>query len=190
MSEETKTLRRCEAITSIISSVAAEQTGLANIINVEAEKIKTVLATSKDTDDILAANKSVDKMINSITKLEIILSGKLELFHDCLCVACDGESPGYSILSMTVESERGGTIEREDDLKTFNYYPGTSGTSIKFITEPATTIVAKSALPSGLKFEKNLLIIPDGYNWTQTYSMIFTVGSGDNEYDITLRNIM
>ncbi len=190
MNETTKLPNRCEAITAIITSVADEQTGLASILNIEAEKIKTIIATSKDTDEILAANKSVDKMINSITKLEIILSGKLELFHDCLCTTCEGETAGYSILSMVVENENGGTIVREDDLKTFDFEPGTVGTTIKFITEPETDVILKSVLPTGLKYDANKLYIPDSYNWTQTYNMIFTVGYDETAYDITLRNVI
>ncbi len=187
---ETTSTNRCEAISEIISSVAHEQSGLANILNVEAEKIKYFTSVSKDPQEILAANKSVEKMVNAITKLEVILASKLEIFSDCLCTGCEETKGGYSVLSMVVGSENGGRIERDDNLKTFRYYPGTTGTEIKFITEPTCPIIPKTALPSGLVFKENTLVIPNGYNWTQTFNMIFTVGENDTAYEITLLNIM
>ncbi len=192
MSEETTTQNhRCEAISEIISSVAAEQKGLASILNIESEKIKYMMAISKEPQDILDVNKSVEKMISSITKLEVILASKLELFDECLCVNCEGEKEtGYSILSMTVETEAGGRIEREDDMKTFRYYPGTSATTIKFITEPEATITYVEGMPTGLKFDVNKLYIPESFSWPQTYRMIFTVGEGENQYEITLYNVV
>ncbi len=192
MNEEiTSKNHRCEAISEIISSVAAEQKGLASILNIESEKIKYMMSISKEPQDLLDVNRSVEKMISTITKLEVILASKLELFDDCLCVKCDEEkSSGYSILSMTVETENGGRIEREDDMKTFKYYPGTTATTIKFITEPEAVINYVEGMPTGLKFDTNKLYIPEGFSWPQTYRMIFTVGEGENLYEITLFNVV
>ncbi len=191
MNETTSKNHRCEAISEIISSVAEEQSGLSNIINAEAEKIKYITNNSHSSAEILEANKSVEKMINAITKLEVILASKLELFSDCLCVNCDTDKEsGYSILSMTVETENGGRIERDDDMKTFRYYPGSVGTTIKFVTEPTATVTYKSGMPVGLKYEDNKLYIPTGYSWSQTYEMVFTVGEEGSSYEITLMNMM
>lgn len=79
---------RCQAITDIISSVALEQAGLSQIINAEGEKIKKIVADAQTADEILKANQSVQEMIAAITRLEMILHGKLELFSDCLCAEC------------------------------------------------------------------------------------------------------
>lgn len=76
---------RCQAINDIITSVALEQTALSHVINAEGEKIQKIVAKATTAEEMLAVNKSVNSMINSITKLEIILQGKLELFEDCLC---------------------------------------------------------------------------------------------------------
>ncbi len=189
MNESIYSGTRCDAISEIISSVAKEQSGLASILSVEAEKIKYVTSKAESTQDILDTNKSVEKMINAITKLEVILASKLELFNECLCENCY-EKQGYSILSLTVESENGGRVERDDDLKVFRYYPGTTGTTIKFITEPETLVTYKSGMPVGLKYDSNKLYIPDSYNWGQTHSMIFTVGEGATAYDIVLMNMI
>ncbi len=77
---------RCQAITDIIESVALEQTGLSHIINAEGEKIQAVLARPDVTvEEMLAVNKSVKSMVNTISLLEMILQSKLGLFEDCLC---------------------------------------------------------------------------------------------------------
>lgn len=79
---------RCQAITDIITSVALEQTALSHIINAEGEKIQKIVANSQSAAEMLAVNKSVRDMVGSITRLEMVLQGKLELFEDCLCDEC------------------------------------------------------------------------------------------------------
>ncbi|MEF9961871.1 MAG: hypothetical protein RSF69_02780 [Erysipelotrichaceae bacterium] len=79
---------KCEAITDIIESVALEQTALSHILNAEGEKIQAALVLAKTSAELLAVNQSVKSMVNSITRLEMILQGKLELFTECLCTNC------------------------------------------------------------------------------------------------------
>lgn len=86
-----KTKTRCEAITDIIASVAMEQAALSNIIDAEAEKIQRIVEHARYSGEMLAVNKSVRAMVNAITRLEMVLQGKLELFEDCLCTQCDEE---------------------------------------------------------------------------------------------------
>lgn len=76
---------RRQAITDIIESVALEQTALSHILNAEGEKIQRSVASSTSVDEILAVNKSVQAMVNAISRLEMVLQSKLELFEDCLC---------------------------------------------------------------------------------------------------------
>ena len=83
------TSTRCQAITDIITSVALEQTALSHILNAEGEKIQKVVFLSTTSSEMLAVNKSVENMVKSITRLEMVLQGKLELFEDCLCEACE-----------------------------------------------------------------------------------------------------
>lgn len=82
---------RCEAITDIIESVALQQTGLSHILNAEGEKIQLILKLAKTPEELLAVNDSVESMVNSITRLETMLQGKLALFKDCLCTGCEDE---------------------------------------------------------------------------------------------------
>ncbi len=86
------TTTRCQSITDIIESVALEQTALAHILNAEGEKIQKIVADAKSADEMLSVNKSVQSMVNAISRLEIILQAKLELFDDVLCDDCsDGK---------------------------------------------------------------------------------------------------
>lgn len=83
---------RCQAITDIIASVALEQAALSHILNAEGEKLqKVVNAAGVTPTQMLDTNKSVEKMINAVSRLEMVLQSKLELFDDCLCVTCRGD---------------------------------------------------------------------------------------------------
>lgn len=79
---------RCQAITDIITSIALEQTALSHIMNAEGEKIQKIVASSTSAAEMLEVNKSVRDMVGAITRLEMVLEGKLELFEDCLCEEC------------------------------------------------------------------------------------------------------
>ena len=76
---------RPQAITDIITSVALEQTALSHILNAEGEKIQKVVASTNCVEEMLEVNKSVKSMVNAITRLEVLLQLKLEMFEDCLC---------------------------------------------------------------------------------------------------------
>ncbi len=80
------TTTRTQAITDLIQSVALEETALSHILNAEGEKIQKVVAMDDATPEmLLATNKSVESMVNAITRLEMILQSKLTAFEDCLC---------------------------------------------------------------------------------------------------------
>lgn len=78
------TVTRDQAISDIIESVALEQTGLSHILNAEGEKIQAVVA-SGTIDQMLAVNTSVQSMVNTISRLEMVLQSKLELFSCKIC---------------------------------------------------------------------------------------------------------
>lgn len=78
---------RCQSITDIMESVALEQTALSHILNAEGEKIQKVMGLKDVTEvQLLQVNSSVQSMVDSISRLEMILQMKLELFKDCTCV--------------------------------------------------------------------------------------------------------
>lgn len=77
---------RTQAITDMIQSVALEETALSHILNAEGEKIQKMVAMEDVTPEVLlATNKSVESMVNAVSRLEMILHSKLSIFQDCLC---------------------------------------------------------------------------------------------------------
>ncbi len=72
---------RDQATTDLIASVALQETALSHIINAEGEKMQAILAVPDSTPErLFELGASVNKMIHAITRLEIMLQTKLELF--------------------------------------------------------------------------------------------------------------
>lgn len=71
-------LRREEVVNLLLASIALEELGLAHLINAEGEKLQKVIEHAKCVEDFLEANKSVEKMLKTIIKKEMLLSMKLE----------------------------------------------------------------------------------------------------------------
>lgn len=72
-----------QALTMILSSIALEELSLSHIINAEAEKIQYVLKNnccqnSADAKDILAVNKSVKELLDTVLQNQIILKNKMD----------------------------------------------------------------------------------------------------------------
>ncbi|MEG2383128.1 MAG: hypothetical protein RSB39_06025 [Oscillospiraceae bacterium] len=80
------TITRGEAVGNIIESVAMEEAAFAHILNAESEKLMSVVNNSSATaEDLLAVNASVKKAIAAISRLEMQLQAKLEMFGDTVC---------------------------------------------------------------------------------------------------------
>lgn len=85
---------RCKAITELIEAVAEQQEALARILEAEHKKIeKTIELCKTDVDDLVRIDKSVERVIAAVTRLELALQLKLDLFRDCLCpdTPCHGD---------------------------------------------------------------------------------------------------
>lgn len=77
---------RREAITELIEAVAEQQEALAKILEAEHRKIqKTTELASVDVNDLVKIDKSAERVIAAVTRLELALQLKLDLFQDCLC---------------------------------------------------------------------------------------------------------
>ena len=86
---------RCKAITELIEAVGKEQEALARILEAEHKKIeKTTELCGTDVDDLVRIDKSVERVLAAVTRLELALQLKLDLFHDCLCPD-DPRTGGY-----------------------------------------------------------------------------------------------
>jgi len=69
-----------QAISSIIVSIAMEETALSHIMEAESKKINYITKVKDgDIDKLLAVNNSVADVMESIVKLQVILKEKLEV---------------------------------------------------------------------------------------------------------------
>ncbi|MCL1989262.1 MAG: hypothetical protein FWG67_00055 [Defluviitaleaceae bacterium] len=74
-----------EAFNQVISSIALEELGLSHVINAEGEKLQYILGTLEGSlppepatiDDVLNVNKSVQKMLETISYYQMFLKGKM-----------------------------------------------------------------------------------------------------------------
>ena len=81
------TITREEAVGNIIESVAIEEAALAHILNAESEKLLAVVNNPQSTaEELMAVNRAVRNAINAITRLEVMLQGKLSMFD---CIICE-----------------------------------------------------------------------------------------------------
>ena len=176
-------VKRCEAVNDIIASVALQQTGLSHILNAEGEKIQAALTFAKDTNELLKVNDSVKSMVNSITRLEAVLQGKLELFNNCICET--NSTCVTSTLELTLSNPLGGVIINQSP-NTYLFTGTTLATDIIFETTPQVFVASTSTLPAGMTFTDNKLSIPANFNFGQAYSMTFMIGTDDCKYEITI----
>lgn len=80
------TITREESVGDIISSIAAQESGIAHILNAESEKLQAVINLPGITaDDLLAINRSVKTAVDTVIRLEMALKAKLELFQQTIC---------------------------------------------------------------------------------------------------------
>ena len=72
-----------QAITDLIQSVALQEAALAHMMNAEGEKMQKIIAMEGvSTDDLLKLNASVSQFVSAVSRLEMLLVAKLELFAD------------------------------------------------------------------------------------------------------------
>ncbi len=72
-------LKRCETVDLLLSSIALEEIGLSHILNAEAEKLQRFLEM-RDTcfSDYLQMNKSINNTLKTVVKSQLLLQLKLE----------------------------------------------------------------------------------------------------------------
>jgi len=73
---------RDQAVTDLIESVALQETALSHILNAEGEKMQAIIGLPNVTSEqLMELNESVYKLLNSVTRLEMMFQSKLELFE-------------------------------------------------------------------------------------------------------------
>lgn len=84
---ECTNIDHCCAATSLIQSIALEETSISHILNAEGEKLQKAVSLSCSHKDLIEINRSVEAMVEKITNLEVVLKSKLEmvipLVEDC-----------------------------------------------------------------------------------------------------------
>ena len=77
---------RCKAISKLIEAVAEQQEALARILESEHKKIeKATQLYGADVKDLLEIDESVERILAAVTRLELAIQLKLDLFSECLC---------------------------------------------------------------------------------------------------------
>ena len=72
---------RNQAITDLVESIALQETALSHILNAEGEKMQAIIAMPGITPaQLQELNNSVTRMLGAVTRLEIMLQSKLDLF--------------------------------------------------------------------------------------------------------------
>lgn len=153
-------IKRKDSITDIVESVALEQTALSHILNAEGEKIQKILE-SECKENLLKVNESVQTTINSITRLETILQGKLELFKDCLCTSDCNNYLDLKILLSQIDQADTSTISNDCNIFKINLmkkFPRTiTFSGLPAGTTATTTVIG--TLQTGVTLSNNVLTI-------------------------------
>lgn len=77
-------INKCCAASSLLQSIALEETAISHILNAEGEKLQKAISLDCDQKDLLKVNKSVEDMVEKITSLEMVLKSKLDLIKPIL----------------------------------------------------------------------------------------------------------
>jgi len=72
---------RDRAITDLIESIALQETALSHILNAEGEKMQIYInLAGVNAGQLLELNRSTELLVGAITRLEMFLQAKLDLF--------------------------------------------------------------------------------------------------------------
>lgn len=83
---------KCCAASSLLQSIALEETAISHILNAEGEKLQKAISLSCSHKELLEINESVGNTVDKITNLEIVLRSKLD-FIKPLLDDCDKKPP-------------------------------------------------------------------------------------------------
>ena len=77
------------AVSNMINSVSNEEEALAKLIEAESRKILIAIEICLDCKDLLCINNSVESMMDTITKLEIVLGSKIKISKNLCNKSCE-----------------------------------------------------------------------------------------------------
>lgn len=103
----TISLKRCETIELLLSSIALEEIGLSHIMNAEGEKLQSFLKhCPRDINDYTRINESINKTLRTIVKSQIMLQFKLEEVRELDCHQCCGDREYEKCNSAKIKSRK------------------------------------------------------------------------------------
>lgn len=147
---DSSTIEREQSVTDMIESIALEQTALSHILNAEGEKLQAIISMPDHTAaSLLAVNKSVQRMVDAITKLEMHLHTKLSLFDTILPPT---SFFFYKLETDTLKALAGGVFSLTD----------IEGNEIATATSAATGRVTFTGIPKGA-YSLSETQPPEGY---------------------------
>ncbi len=73
-----------EALTSVIESIALGESAIANLINVEADKVNRALNAGMCLEDLKCIHKQVESIMKAAVKKEMLLQFKIENIKELL----------------------------------------------------------------------------------------------------------
>lgn len=73
-----------QALADIIKSIAVEETALSNILNLERAMIEKTNNRSRNLEEFMSANESVNSVIKNVIKLQMLMQIKLEYIEGLL----------------------------------------------------------------------------------------------------------
>lgn len=83
---------KCCAASSLLQSIALEETAISHILNAEGEKLQKAISLSCCHKELIEINESVSNTIEKITTLEVVLKTKLDVIKPLLD-DCDMKKP-------------------------------------------------------------------------------------------------
>lgn len=75
---------KCCAASSLLQSIALEETSISHILNAEGEKLQKGISLSCNFKELVEIDKSVENMVDKLITLETVLKTKLDLINPIL----------------------------------------------------------------------------------------------------------
>jgi len=75
-------LNRKDTINLLLTSIAMEEISISHVLNAEAEKVQHVLKMDVCFEDLMRTNRSLERVIRTLIKKEMLLQFKLENIMD------------------------------------------------------------------------------------------------------------
>jgi len=177
-------LTREEAINQIISSIAMQELGLSHILNAEGEKIQYTLGTLEGVappelptiDQVLEVNKSVEQLLNAVTKQEMSLQKKLSAALSAATMQgpTGPAGPASTLEGLQMQLASPGAIFAQDETVLFNQVITDASLAIAYNLETGEFQITRPG-----NYVVNWWIAIDGYDLSSNTAEVSVVVNGN-----------